>query len=163
MKNFYITGILLIILGIITFFHPVEELLTVGLLIGVGSIISAVNNFTGFYYFRFNRFLALGIIDFIIGVLMIWQPGITAFLIPFMIGLWLFSAGMTKICTSFWLGGSKIHGWWLMLINGIALVISSLVVCVSPLLSSISIMMLLAVIFIIIGVLIIFEGRIMSE
>ena len=105
--------------------------------------------------------MALGIIDLIIGALMILQPGITAFVIPFVIGLWLFSNGMTKICASFWLGGAEIHGWWLMLFNGIALIIASLLVCASPLISAISIMMLLSVVLIIAGILIIIEGRIM--
>ena len=159
--NSYIAGIILIILGILTFLYPVEQIMTAGLLIGIGFLASALNNFTGFYYFRFRRFLALGIIDLIVGSLMILQPGITAFVIPFVIGLWLFSNGMAKICAGFWLGGAKIPGWWLVLINGIALIIAALLVCVSPLISAISIMMMLSIMLIIAGILIILEGRIM--
>ena len=160
MRNSYIAGILLIILGIITLFNPIEQLMTVSLIIGIGLVISAFNNFEGFYHLRLKRFIVLGIIDLISGVVMIFQPGITAFLIPFVVGAWLFSNGMTKICSAFWLGGAGISGWWLMLLNGIVLVIFSLAVCASPLFSAVSIMMLLSIELIVAGILIISEGRI---
>ena len=161
MKNSYIAGILLIILGIITFFYPVEQLMTVSLIIGTGFIFSAVNNFTGFRYTRLKRFIAFGIIDFISGSLMLLRPGITAFLIPFVIGLWFFSNGMTKICASFWLGGADIHGWWIMLLDGIIMVIAALLICASPLVSAVSIMILLSIVLVLAGISIIIEGRIM--
>ena len=159
--NFYIKGAILILLGALTFAYPLEAILSVGFFIGLGLAASALNNFSAFHFFRLKRFIALGILDLIAGVVMILQPGLTAFIIPFVIGAWLFSTGLTRTCASLWLGGAKVSGWWLMLINGIALIICSLLVCVSPLISSISVMMILAAVLIAAGVLIIFEGRIM--
>ena len=159
--NFYIKGLILILLGVLTFTYPLEAILSLGFFIGIGLVASALNNFTAFYFFRLKRFIVLGILDLIAGFVMILQPGLTAFLIPFVIGAWLFSTGLTRTCASFWLGGAKISGWWLMLINGIALIIASLFVCASPLISSISLMIILASVLIVAGVLIIIEGRIM--
>lgn len=159
--NFYIEGAILILLGALTFSYPIEAILSAGFFIGIGLIASGLDNFSAFYFFRLKRFIVFGILDLIAGAVMILQPGLTAFIIPFVIGGWLFSTGITRTCSAFWLGGGKISGWWLLLINGIALILLSILVCVSPLVSSISIMMVLGATLIVVGVLIIVEGRIM--
>ena len=149
--NFYITGIILIILGILTFFYPIEAIMTAGFFIGCGLVASALNYFSGWYFFRFNRFIFLGLVDLVAGIIMILQPGLSAFFMPFVIGLWLFAAGISKTCAAFWLGGAEIRGWWIMLLNGILLIILALFVCASPLMSSISLMMALACVFVVAG------------
>ena len=157
--NFYITGLILILLGVLTFNYPLEAIMTAGFFIGWGLVASGINYFSGYYFFRFKRFIALGILDLIAGLIMIIQPGLSAFFMPFVIGLWLFSNGTARICASFWLGGAKIQGWWYMLINGLVLIISALLMCASPLISSISIMLVLSIILIIAGVFAIVEGH----
>ena len=157
-KNFYITGLILIILGALTFRYPVEAIMTAGFFIGCGLVASGLNYFSGWYFFRCKRFIALGLLDLIAGVMMILQPGLSAFFMPFVIGLWLFATGIARTCAAFWLGGAKIRGWWMMLLNGVLLVVSALLVCAAPLISSISLMILLACILIAAGVLAIIEG-----
>ena len=157
--NFCITGIILIILGVLTFRYPVEAIMTAGFFIGCGLIASGLNYFSGWYFFRLKRFIALGLLDLLAGVIMILQPGLSAFLMPFVIGLWLLSTGIARTCAAFWLGGAKIQGWWYMLLNGLVLIISALLMCASPLISAISIMYLLAGILIIDGILEIVEGH----
>ena len=156
--NFYITGGILILLGILTFRYPVEAIMTAGFFIGVGLVASGLNYFSGWYFFRFKRFIALGILDLVSGAVMLAQPGLTAFFMPFVIGLWLFSTGLARTCAAFWLGGAEIHGWWVMLLNGFALIISAILVCASPLISSISIMILLACVLITAGIFALIEG-----
>ena len=161
--NFYITGIILIFLGVLTFRYPIGALMTVGFFIGCGLAASGLNYFSGWYFFRLKRFLALGLLDLIAGVIMIIQPGLSAFLMPFVIGLWLLLDGLAKTCAAFWLGGAKIHGWQIMLLNGIALIISALFVCASPLISSVSVMVLLSCVFIAAGIFSITEGHFVNE
>ena len=156
--NSYITGIILIILGVLTFNYPVEAIMTAGFFIGCGLVASGLNYFSGWYFFKLRRFIALGLLDLIAGVIMILHPGITAFFMPFVIGLWLFSTGIARTCAAFWLGGAEIRGWWMMLLNGILLIISALLVCASPLISSISLMILLACVLVAAGVLEIVEA-----
>ena len=161
--NLYIDGIILIILGILTLRYPVEAIVSAGFIIGFGLVASGINYLSGFYFFRLKRFIMLGLLDIITGLIMIAQPGITAFIIPFVIAAWLFTTGITRTCTSFWLGGSNIPGWWLMLINGIALILLAIFMCISPLNSAFSIMMILACVLIASGVLAILEGYFLSE
>ena len=157
--NFYITGGILILLGALTFFYPLEAIMTVGLFIGCGLVASGLNYFSGFYFFGLKRFIALGLLDFIAGVIMIAQPGISAFFMPYVIGLWFLLTGISRMCAAFWLGGAEVRDWWYMLIDGIALIIFAFAMFAAPLISSISLMMLLAGILIASGVLSIFEGR----
>ena len=159
--NYYITSIILIVLGILTFRYPVEAIMSIGFIIGMGLIISGLNYFSAFYFFGLKRFILLGILDFIAGIYMTVQPGMAGFVIPFVIGLWLFSAGLSRIGVALWLGGAKISGWWLMLINGIALIILALFMGASPLVSSLSVMMILAFVLILHGILAFIEGFMM--
>ena len=156
--NFYLTGGILILLGALTFRYPVEAIMTAGFFIGCGLVASSLNYFTGWYFVRFQRFLALGLLDLIAGVIMLAQPGLSAFFMPFIIGAWLFSTGIARTCAAFWLGGAKIRGWWVVLLNGLALIISALLICASPFVASISIMILLGCILIIAGVFSVVEG-----
>ncbi len=156
--NMYITGVILIILGVMSFRYPISALMSLGMMLGIGVCISGLNYLTGFYFFRKVSFIFLGILDLVMGILLIVRPGISAFFIPFLIALWLFLTGFSRIGTALWLGGAKISGWWLMLINGIALIIFAGLMCASPLVSVLSVVTVLAVGLIIFGILAIIEG-----
>ena len=157
----FITGAIFIALGVLTLKYPLSAIMTVGTFIGIGLVVSGINYLSGFWFFRFKRFILLGVLDIIAGSLMIARPGITSFVLPFVIGLWLFMEGISRMGVSLWLGGGKVQGWWLMLLNGIILVALSALMCASPLVGTLSIMLVLACALIASGVLAVLEGIIM--
>ena len=159
--NMFITGAIFIALGVLTLKYPLSAIMTVGTFIGIGLVVSGINYLSGFWFFRLKRFILLGVLDIIAGSLMIARPGITSFVLPFVIGLWLFMEGISRMGVSLWLGGAKIKGWWLMLLNGIILVALSALMCASPLVGTLSIMLVLACALIASGVLAVLEGIIM--
>lgn len=167
MKNFrtncIITGAILIVLGVLALRYPLEAITTAGYLIGIGLIVSGINYFSAFYFFGLKRFVYLGLLDFVMGLYLTIQPGFTALIIPFVIGLWLVFTGISRIAMSLWFGGAKVRGWWMMLLNGMALCAMGGVIFVSPLKASLSVMlmMLLGGAFIASGVLTVCEGCIM--
>ncbi len=161
--NFFVTGGILILLGVLTMRYPVEAIMSAGMIIGIGLVASGVNNVAGWYFFKLKRFLVQGFLDIIAGMIMLIQPGLTAFLVPFVLAAWLFSIGISRTCTSFWLGGAEIPGWWMVLISGIAMIAFALLVCISPLSSTFSVMLILSGVFIACGVLAIIEGCIMGR
>ena len=156
--NLFVTGAILIALGGLTLKYPLSAIMTVGTFIGIGLVASGINYFSGFWFFRFKRFILLGLLDIIAGALMIARPGITSFVLPFVIGLWMFMTGISRIGVSLWLGGANVKGWWMMLLNGIILTVLSALMCASPLVGALSIMMVLAWSLIASGVLAILEG-----
>lgn len=159
--HMFITGAILIALGVLTLKYPLSAIMTVGTFIGIGLVVSGINYLSGFWFFRFKRFILLGLLDIIAGSLMIARPGITSFVLPFVIGLWLFMEGISRMGVSLWLGGAKVKGWWLMLLNGAILIALSALMCASPIVGSLSIMMVLACALIASGVLAVLEGIIM--
>ena len=161
--HLFITGAVLILLGILTMRYPIEAIMSAGTIIGIGLAVSGANHFSGWYFFRLRRFIIMGILDLIAGIVMIAQPGVTAFILPFVIALWLFSSGVTRSCISFWLGGAGVQGWWVMLISGIALILFAALVFASPLVISLSVMMVLSGVLIASGVLAIIEGFVMER
>ena len=161
--NYFITGAILIILGVLTMRYPLEAIMSAGFIIGIGLVASGLNYFSGFYFFGLKRFILLGLLDFLMGVYMILQPGITAFVIPFVMAVWLLITGLSRIGVSFWLGGAKISGWWLMLINGIVLILLAVLMTAAPLSAAFSVMMILAGVLIASGVLSVLEGLVMCR
>lgn len=156
--NLWITGGILIIMGVLMMNYPVEAIMTAGMILGFGIIASGINHVSAWYFFRMTRFLVAGFLDIIAGLALVIQPGISAFLIPFVIGLWLFSEGISRTCAAFWLGGAKIPGWWMILISGIAMSVFALMMCAAPLSSTFSVMMILSGVLIASGVLAVIEG-----
>lgn len=160
-RHYYIAGAISIILGILTFFHPLEALMTVGFFIGIGLILSGLDYFSAYYFFGFKRFILIGLLDFIMGVYMTFQPGLTAFIIPFAVGLWLFCAGTSRVGMSLWLGGAGVRGWWLMLIYGIGLIGAAVLMVVSPFTGAPALMLLLSFDLIASGIMAVIEGYMM--
>ena len=161
--NYYIDGAILIILGVLAFRYPLEAIMSVGFFMGIGLIGSGINHFSAYYFFGLKRFILLGILDLIMGIYMCVQPGVTAFVVPFVIAVWLLSVGISRMGMSLWLGGAGAEGWWLMLLNGIALIIMAVLMFMSPLSSALSVMMILAGVLIAFGVLAVLEGCIMCR
>ena len=161
--NYIITGIILIALGALTLRYPLEAILTAGFMIGIGLIASGLNYFSAFYFFGLRRFILLGAIDFVIGLFMAVQPGSGALIIPLVMALWLASTGFSRVGVSLWLGGASVRGWWLMLIDGICLILLAGLIGASPLISTLSVMLILAGCLLSSGVLSILEGCIMCR
>lgn len=156
--NYIITGIILIVIGALTFRYPVEAIMSAGFIIGIGLIASGLNYFSAFYFFGLKRFILLGAMDFVIGLFMAVQPGSGALVIPLVMALWLASTGISRVGLSLWLGGAEVRGWWLMLLDGIVLLLLSGMVLATPLVSTLSVMLILAGVLIASGVLSVIEG-----
>lgn len=156
--NFFISGGIMCLLGVLMLRFPLDAILTAGIILGFGLIASGINQISGWYFFGVRRFLLLGFIDIIAGIVMVIQPGLSAFFLPFVIGLWFLTAGLSRTCTAFWLGGAGVSGWWLALLSGLAMIAFAVLVCVSPLSSTFSVMLILSGVLIATGVLAVVEG-----
>ncbi|MBQ3586609.1 MAG: DUF308 domain-containing protein [Synergistaceae bacterium] len=161
--NLWVTGGILILLGVLMMRYPIEAIMSAGMILGFGIIATGVNHIAGWYFFRLNRFLVMGFLDIIAGLIMVIQPGISAFFIPFVIGLWFFSEGISRMCAGFWLGGAEVPGWWMLLISGIAMIAFAVLMCISPLSSTFSVMMILSGVLIASGVLAVIEGFVIPQ
>ena len=159
--NYFITGAILIIVGVLTLRYPLVAILSAGVFIGLGLLASGLNYFSAFYFFGLKRFILLGVLDFLMGAYMIAQPGASALVIPFVMAAWLLIEGLSRVGVSLWLGGAEVSGWWLMLLNGIVMILLAGLMTAAPLNAALSVMMILGGVLIASGVLAVLEGCVM--
>ena len=108
-KNWWlvlIKGIILIILSFIIFRHPVGTRVGITLYMGIGLLITGIILIIAAIASR-NQLenwgwrLAEGILDVLIGFLLLANPGITAAFIPFIIGFWIIFYGIMLFTDAF--------------------------------------------------------------
>ncbi|MGG8495401.1 HdeD family acid-resistance protein [Tenacibaculum sp. TC6] len=150
-------GILFIIIGCIALYHPGEALYTIGLYIGYFMLVSGI-----FYLFAlFSKknndrskswYLIEGLLDVILGILIVTSPVLTVTVLPYFIGFWIVFLGISQLSFSFGLdkGFSGIKTWFIVL--GIISLFFGFMIINSPLISGIQLTVLLGIFFLAYGI-----------
>lgn len=150
-----IIGILFIISGIINFLNPV--LTTVSLVQFIAIMLMAtgllrVIRFFSNDLFRVGSFLMAGILDLILGFLMIKNMTISVLTFTVLVGFWVLGNGIAEIASSIDLKMIGLSRWWLGLISGIIGVVFGFFLITNQGLSTIYISTMFSVFVIILGV-----------
>ena len=134
---FMCAGILAIAAGICVFAFPVESYMTLGILFGVLMLITgvvqlAIASTSGNYLMMKGYIVVGGVLDVLLGIFLCIYPGVSLFLLPIMMGLWLMYHSFMIIA----LGGDmetfKISGSGVAIAGGIILLLLSVFVLVDP-------------------------------
>jgi len=96
--------------------------------------------------------LAEGILDVLIGFMFLANPGITAAVIPFMIGFWAFFYGIILLAGSFGSKKTGIDNWWLELLAGILTIFFGYLIAFNPLISILTITVMISISLLIVGI-----------
>lgn len=133
----YTTGGILILLGILSFFFPEASLMTLAVCVGVGFILAGINNLVPYFSLRGSPFrpawlLPQGILDILLGVLMLTRIGLTSFMIPVLLGFWMIFTSVLRLSFCLQLRRAGLRKWWLMPVSAIAMLFCSLVMISSP-------------------------------
>ena len=160
----YFTGGILIVLGLWAMTYPVEALMSLALFLGVGFVLAGVNHLVPCFSLRgdpmYPRWMLVqGVLDLMIGVVMLARLGVTAFIIPIMVACWFSLTGIVRIATSFRLKSLGFGRWWAMLLNGLLLVVCASLMLASPFVGGISVALLMGSAFVVSGLLIVWEAR----
>ena len=119
-----IRGVVLIILAILVFRHPL------GALVGIAMYLSISLLFIGITQVfisiaakdtqeNWGRTLAVGLIDIFIAFILLSNPAVTAATLPFVVGFWLIVAGVMHFVNAFQDKKEGASYWWLGLIGGV--------------------------------------------
>lgn len=134
-KNWWlllIAAILFVILGISYIAAPGAALITTGMFIGVMILFSGIAvtsyavSLAGSAGWGWR--LTEGIIDIIIGIIILWNPFASALLIPIAIGIWAIVRGIILAVDSFTFKKAGVNDWWGFLLLGILAVIFGIIV-----------------------------------
>tara|TARA_B100000949_G_C14129937_1_gene386191 strand:- start:204 stop:800 length:597 start_codon:yes stop_codon:yes gene_type:complete len=150
-------GIVLIGLGIVVFTNPLESYVSLSVFFAVSAIVSGLLQI---WFAIANRKkidgwgwqFALGIMEFIIGVILFSNFGLTLSILPFYVGFWLMFRAFALIGFSFELKTYKIMDWGYYLVFGLFLVILSWFIILNPLFGGITIVTWTGTAFIVAGI-----------
>lgn len=132
-----LAGILAIIAGICVFAFPIQSYVTLSILFGVlmlltGAIQLIVASTSGNYLMMRGYVIVGGILDVILGMFLCIYPGISLFLLPIMMGLWLMYHSFIIIALGGDMSTFKIPGNGMTIVLGILLLLLSIFVIVDP-------------------------------
>lgn len=150
-----ISGVLLIITGILHIKYPIESTL------GIVTMISALFIVLGFmrvirYFnggiFSTGSFLVGGILDIILGIIMIKNKPVTALAFTMLIGFWVLVSGISQIAASIDFKKIGMDYWWVDLLSGILGVILGMMLIGDFGLSALYINMMISIYMFIFGI-----------
>ena len=154
---FSLSGILLIVGSIWVFFTPVESYVALAWLF---SVLVLANGISYVYFSISNHkelegwgwYLAGGIFEIILGVVLIYYPDLSIMMLPLFVGFWFMFRGAQIVAASLELKKYGFLDWgWLMLF-GIALSIMSFFMILDPLFGFFNIVWLTALALLLFGV-----------
>ncbi|MFC2107431.1 HdeD family acid-resistance protein [Bacteroidota bacterium] len=160
-KNWWlltIKGLLVTLFGIAALFFPGVTLASLMIYFGILILASGAFLLIGaFSHVKDNKhwanWLFEGLLDIIIGVVIIIYPKLTIDLFIIIVGIWAITVGFTQLFSAL-----KAHktgqARWLMLLNAIIVVVFGIVLFINPTESSAALTMLVGIFAIIFGVIV---------
>lgn len=132
-----VVGILSVIAGILVFVFPLETYVTLSILFGVLMILvgaaqlilsSSSNN----YLMMRGYFIVGGVLDVLLGLFLCLYPGITIFLLPILLGIWMLYHSFMIIAFGGDLDTFDAGGHGFVVGSGILLLILAILILMNP-------------------------------
>ncbi len=152
-----IAAIAMIAVGIMSLFNPAATLVSVAWMIAILALVSGV--LTLVYYFSGAKqytgsgwLLFEGIVDIIMGVILLFNGFFVATMLPYIFGVWIIFSGIVRIIGAFDCKKLGYGSWWLILILGIIAIGLGLCSMFDPIVGIIAITVLVGLSFIMKGI-----------
>jgi len=156
----FITGLLMIVLGILFLVRPGLSLASVLLLLGIFAVVYGVAlAAAGLLGHAESRgwAIAVGLVAVIFGIMVLVWPGLTALTLIYIIAAWAIISGITDIAGAFIGGLSGGQRAWLILLGVLSLAIG-VVFFVHPAKGALALLWLVGIYFVLLGILRIADG-----
>lgn len=150
--GFLVIGILMIALGIYTWFHPVATLIALALYLGVVFIVVGLGYLILAFHIDSGWYLALGLLDVLVGILFVSNLGVTAESLPIIFALWTLFVGVLQVSEAFYRKRID-YPWGLELISGFIGILFSMLIMTNPMIGAITITILMGSYIILYGIL----------
>lgn len=134
---FVVLGVLLIIGGVWVMMTPAESYVALAIVFSVMMFVNGI--FDTIFSITNNKilkgwgwYLAGGILEILMGILLMIHPEISIAILPLILGFWLMFGGVSTISGAFDLKSYYVKGWGWILVLGILLMIFSFMVLANP-------------------------------
>ena len=163
-----IIGIALFAVGVLIFVYPAQSYLGMSLVFGwlmlISGILEVVLSSANKHFITGRGWMmAGGIIEIILGIILICSPAITAMMLPIVLGIWLLFRGIGLIGIASEMSHFKVNGMVWTIILGILLIICSLMILFQPLFGIAAVVVWVGISFLVAGVsLVVFAFQLFS-
>ncbi len=133
-------GVLLIITGVIFYMNPMETLVSLSYWLVAIFIATGIMRIVRYFVsdiFKHGSFLIIGIVEVLLGILMIYTQPVTALTLAVFIGFWQLFTGVSEIATSLDLKNLDFPRWWIGAVSGVLGIILGFMLIKNPGLSRI--------------------------
>lgn len=159
-KNWWLyllNGIIFLIAGFIVFANPFSSYILLSIFFavtffvtGIFEVAFAISNRKAHSGWGWS--LASGLIDLVIGLILMLHPALSMAVIPLFLGFWFMFKGIGLIGFSIQLQADKIPNWGWLLAGGISLIVVSVCILDNPALGVATILSLMGAAFLVTGV-----------
>lgn len=161
-------GVLFVIVAILIFRQPLASAValtaTIGLLVTIAGVIFIAGSIRyRKLYKKWKWTLAFGVIDVILGLLLLFKPAITTPLLVMFIGSWTIAIGMLEVFLSFNVKQFGFKKWWTLLLIGLLSLVFGTIIIVRPVIGAISISFFMGMQFLLYGSFLIYRGLKVDE
>lgn len=131
-----ILGIIFLALGILTFIFPFTSYLTMSIVFGITILVS------GIFYIVMSTTRSMkgrgwliisGLIEVVLGILLSLWPGLTAAILPYVLGFWLMFKGFTLIGIGSDMSDIKGSGWGWTIAWALGIIVCAFIILIYPL------------------------------
>ena len=132
-----IAGILCIVAGICVFAFPIESYVTLAVLFGILMLLTGaaqliISSTSGNYLMMKGYFIVGGVLDVILGIFLCVYPGVSLFVLPILMGLWMMYHSFIIISFGADMDTFRLSGGGMFTVFGILLLMLSVFVLVDP-------------------------------
>ncbi len=147
-----IAGILMLILGVYVWLNPFVSLLALSLYIGIALIIIGAGYTASSLSVESGWYMFVGLIDIIIGIVLVSNIGLTAATLPVIVGLWCLVVGAVQLVSSYHLSRHG-HPWGWSLTLGLLGIVFGFLILEFPALGMVTISTLMGLYIVLYGIL----------
>lgn len=159
-----IAGVVFILLGLFCFFDPLTAYVYLvkysGLVLFLKGIVLQIASSSAHISFTSEKrsMRIESIIDFVFGLLLLFNPFMTFILYPMLIGYWILCFGIVKILISL-LIRNKLRGWLFILAIGVLAVAFAIGIINAPSSRAKDITLVIGAFFVILGSVLLYDAR----
>lgn len=133
-------GIILFVIGVIVFIHPVQSFLFFAYLFGVTMIVSGVIELYGGIITSAQRgkgwLIAAGAIEILLGITLLLLPNVLLTLLPYILAFWLMFRGFLSIGIASDMMAYGIRGGGWTIFFAILLIVLSFIILINPIIGA---------------------------
>ena len=146
-----LAGALMVLVGVFLWFNPEISILALALYLGAALIVIGEGYITSSLEADNGWWTFVGVLDILVGIILVTNMGITAASLPIIFGIWCLAVGAAQLVTSYKFGRQDLPWGWSMAL-GVLGVVFGFIILEHPLVGTIAISTLMGLYLVAYGI-----------